>query len=143
MINSGPSEARKQVNRFSIRVAKGCALPIEILADLPIFCEPLLSDDQSRLIGINFWTAEASGDPEGDYAWGEFLGEEAVRYVRDHGAQEVLTAALQWMGASLYFEDRCPGPLENGFVYRVLKDYPDAVVRLFMLVHQQHPEMLN
>jgi hypothetical protein len=143
MINSEPSRTRLQLERFSIVVAEGCALPIEIVADLPICCEPVLSEDQSRVAGINFWAVEASGDPEGDYAWGEFLGYEVVRYVSDHGAPNFLTAILQWMGASLYFEDRCPGPLENGFVYRVLRDFPDAVDRLFMAVYQQHPEALN
>jgi hypothetical protein len=54
-----------------------------------------------------------------------------------------LTCILLWMGATLHFEDRCPGPLENGFVYRVLRDYPDAVDRLFMAVHRHHPEKLN
>jgi hypothetical protein len=143
VINSEPSRTRQQLERFSIVAAEGCVLPTEVWADLPIFCEPVLSEDQSKVAGINFWAVEASGDPEGDYAWGEFLGDEAVRYVRDHGAPNFLTAALQWMGAVLHFEDRCPGPLENGFVYRVLRDFPDADDRLFMAVYQQHPEHLH
>jgi hypothetical protein len=134
---------RQQMKRFSILAAGGRTLSIDTVVGLPICCEPVLGDDGVSVVGINFWAADASADSEADYAWGEFLGDQAVQYVRRHGAPEFLTSVLQWMGASLYFEDRCPGPLENGFVYRVLKDYPDAVDRFFMAVHRQHPERLN
>jgi hypothetical protein len=120
------TQRRLQMKRFSIQAAEGCALPVEIVADLPICCEPVLSDDGSSVVGINFWVA----DWEADYSWGEFLGDEAVRYVRDHPGTEILTNILYWMGASLHFEDRGPGALEDGFVYRVLRDYPDAVERM-------------
>jgi hypothetical protein len=120
---------RQQMERFSIQAAGGCVLPVEIVADLPICCEPVLRDDGS-LVGINFFGVEASGDADGDRAWGEFLAEDAIRYAREHPGFEILTGILSWMGAALHFEDRGPGPLENGFVYRILRDYPDAVERV-------------
>jgi hypothetical protein len=132
-VTAGPNiqaRRRQQMERFSILAAGGCALPIEIVAALPICCEAVLSDDGSRVIGINFFGVEASGDAEGDTAWGEFLAEDAVRYAREHPGSEILTGILSWMGAALHFEDRGPGPLENGFVYRILRDYPDAVERV-------------
>jgi hypothetical protein len=134
---------RHRLERLSILVHESWTLPVEVVADLPMFCEPLLGEDGSTLVGISYWSVDATNDPEGDHAWGEFLGEEAIAYVRRHDKPEFLTLVLLWMGGTLHFEDRCPGPLENGFVYRVLRDYPDAVVRVFMAVHQQHPEALN
>jgi hypothetical protein len=116
-------------------------MPTEMLADLPLCCAPIFGDD--RVIAINFWAVEASDDAESDRAWGEFLAEDALRHVRDHDCPAILTAILLWIGGSLHYEERCPGPLENGFVYRVLKDHPDAVDRVFMAAYQQHPQHLH
>jgi hypothetical protein len=132
---------RQQIERFSVMVAEG--LRVESLTDLPACCSPVLSDDLSKVAGINFWAIEWLGDSDLDYVTGECFADDAVRYVRDRGQPEVLTCILMWMGAALYFEGRCAGPLERGFFERVLKSYPDAVDRLFMAVHQQHPERLN
>jgi hypothetical protein len=132
---------RQQIERFSVIAAEG--LRVECLTDLPACCSPVLSDDLSKVAGISFWAIEPFGDPELDYVTGECFADDAVQYVRDRGQPEVLTCILMWMGAALHFEARCAGPLERGFVERVLKVYPDAVERLFMAVHQQHPELLN
>jgi hypothetical protein len=56
---------------------------------------------------------------------------------------EFVTTVLLWIGGTLHHERRCPGPLEWGFVRRVLQDYPDAIDRVFMAVHREHPEQLN
>jgi hypothetical protein len=74
---------------------------------------------------------------------GELHGDEAVRYAREHDQPEFLTCVLLWMGAALFYGDRCAGPLEHGFVDRIRKDYPHAIDHLFMRVYQQHPEALN
>jgi hypothetical protein len=133
-----------EMERFSIMAGEGgLPIPTEMLADLPVCCAPIFGDDPVRVIAINFWAIESAGDVDSDRAWGEFLAEDALRYVCDHDSPEILTAILLWMGGSLHYEERCPGPLENGFVYRVLKGHPDAVDRLFMAVYQQHPEHLH
>jgi hypothetical protein len=132
---------RQQIERFSVMVAEG--LRVESLTGLPACCSPVLSDDLSKVAGINFWAIEPLGDSELDYVTGECFADDAVQYVRDRGHPEVLTCILMWVGATLHFEERCAGPLERGFIERVLKDYPDAVDRLFMAVYQQHPERLN
>jgi hypothetical protein len=135
---------RQRVELLSIMVVEGCApMSIERAAELPICCAPIFGGDPTEIAGINFWAVEACDDAEGDHAWGEFLAEDVVRYVRERDQPEFLTVVLLWIGASLHFEERCAGPLESGFVYRVLQDYPDAIDQLFMAVHQQHPERLN
>jgi hypothetical protein len=135
---------RQRMERFSILAAENCVpISIEHLAELPVCCAPIFGDDPMKIVGINFWAVEASGDAEGDHAWGEFLAEDVVRYVRERDQPEFLTVVLLWIGAILHFEERCAAPLENGFVYRVLQDYPDAIDQLFMAVHRQHPEALN
>jgi hypothetical protein len=117
---------------------------MDTLADLPFCCAPVpTEEDSSQAASVNFWDVEASGDADGDYAWGEFLAEDAIRYVREHPGTEILTGILYWMGGALHFEDRCLGPLEKGFVCRVLQDYPDALDRTFAAVYRQHPEQLN
>jgi hypothetical protein len=64
-------------------------------------------------------------------------------YVRAHPGTEILSAILYWMGVTVHFEERCPGPLENGFVRRVQRDVPDAVEQMFAAVYRQHPNALN
>jgi hypothetical protein len=49
--------------------------------------------------------------------------------------------ATQFSTPAAHYEERCPGPLENGFVYRVLSDYPDAVDRLFAAVYRQQAKL--
>jgi hypothetical protein len=136
---------RQWLNRFSLTVAENCRpLAKETWAHLPFCCAPVpAEDDPSQVAGVNFWDVEASGDADKDCALGRILAEDAVRYVREHPDSEILTGILYWMGAALHFEDRGPGPLEDGFVYRVLLDYPDAVHRMFAAVGPQCPSELN
>jgi hypothetical protein len=139
------AERRQWLNQLSLAAGEDCGpYPMPSRADLPLCCVALsVEDDPSRMAGVNFWDVDASGDADSDKAWGEFLAEDAVRYVRAHPGTEILTGILYWMGAALRFEERCPGPLENGFVYRVLRDYPDAVEQMFAAVYRQCPERLN
>jgi hypothetical protein len=132
---------RQQIELFSVAAAED--VRVECLIDLPACCLPVLSDDGSKIAGINFWAIEPIGDPDLDYGTGECFAEDALQYVRDRGRPNVLTCILMWIGATLHFEARCAGTLERGFVERVLKDCPDAVDQLFMAVYRQHPEQLN
>jgi hypothetical protein len=137
---------RHQIEQFSIRVFEDQGpLPVASFSDLPLCCAPVLyaDPDPAHVIGINFWDLEPVGDPRADAVTGECFAEDALGYVRDHPGTEILTSILYWIGVTLHFEERCAGPLENGFVYRVLRDCPDAVDRMFATVYQQHPEHLH
>jgi hypothetical protein len=65
-----------------------------------------------------------------------------MRYDRENPCADILRGILYWMGAALHFEGRCAGTLEKGFIYRVLRDRPDAVDQVFA-VYRQHPQQLN
>jgi hypothetical protein len=117
-------------------------VPVLAFADLPFCCAPVLSsDDQSMAIGVNFWAIEASNDAEADHAYGEFLADDAMRYDRENPGADILSGILYWMGAALHFEGRCTGPLEKGFIYRVLRDRPAAVDRMFAMVYRQQAKL--
>ncbi len=114
------------------------------LAQFPTFCAVVRKEDDPSVVKwIEFWAPKSTGDIEWDYVAGELYGEEAIQYVRNHDKPEFLTCVLLSIGMVLHFESRCAGLLERGFIDRVLKDFPDAVDRVFMLVHQHHPEVLN
>jgi hypothetical protein len=134
---------RYQLERLSIRAFEGHE-PVATLASLPRCCAPvLMNGDPLQVIGINFWVPEPGGDREAEAAMGKFFAEDALQYVRDHPDEEILTSILYWMGAALHFEERCAGPLQDGFVRRVQHDYPDAVDRMFAAVYRQCPGQLN
>jgi hypothetical protein len=133
---------RHQIEQFSIGAFEGLGpLPTSGVSDLPLCCAPVL--DGAQVIGLNFWDLEPVGDPGADAATGELFAEDALWYVRDHPGTEILTSILYWIGVTLHFEERCAGPLEQAFVYRVLRDFPDAVDRMFAAVYRHHPGQLN
>jgi hypothetical protein len=128
---------------LSVRSFEGLAgAPVSAFADIPLCCALVPApDDQSKALGVNLWAVEASDDTEADRAWGECLADDAMRYDRENPGADILSGILYWMGAALHFEGRCAGPLENGFVYRVLRDCPDAVDRMFAAVYRQQAKL--
>jgi hypothetical protein len=121
------------MEQFSGLAAETVSLPIEIIADLPVFCEPLLSDNGSRLAGINFWAVDATDDAEGDRSWGWYCGDEAVRYARERDMPEFLTTVLLWMGGTLHHESRCPGPWSGASCAASFKIIPKPSIECLWL----------
>jgi hypothetical protein len=119
-------------------------------SDLPTFCEPIIKDDDpSMAIGINFWPPKLDellvgvADPQADYELGVLFGDEAICFIRDRYGPALLTVVLMFMGERLYREQRCPGPLERGFLDRIRDDCPDVVDAVVMEHFRQHPQQLN
>ena len=120
-------------------------IPVDLLVGrFPTFCVPIPRDDDPTLaIGINFWAPSPIGDAEFDYTLGELHAQEALDFVRDHNEFEFFCAVFNWMGARLFYEERCVGPMERGFVDGIRTRDPGVVERFLMTWHQQHPERLN
>jgi hypothetical protein len=125
-------------------VSENCGgIPVASLAHFPTFCAPVLKDDDPSLaMGINFWAVEPIGDAEIDYALGDLYGQEAVCFLREH-EPSFLTCVFMWMGARLLDDERCPGPLELGFIERVRTQRPDAIDRVVMDYYRYLPGKMN
>jgi hypothetical protein len=129
-------------------------MPVERLkSQLPTFCEPVLKeDDPTQAIAIDFWPAKLNdcfcGEnfPLSDgaaYELGDLFGQETAWFIRHRHGPALLGVVLMWMGERLQIEQRCPGPLERGFLDHIKRDCPDAVDWVVMQHFQQHPEQLN
>jgi hypothetical protein len=114
-------------------------MPVERLkSQLPTFCEPVLKgDDPTQAIAIDFWPPKLTdrfreencplGDEGTAYELGDLFGQEAAWFIRHRHGPALLGVVLMWMGERLHREQRCPGPLERGFLDRIERDCPDAV----------------
>jgi hypothetical protein len=125
-------------------------IPMDRLrADLPTFCVPILKDGDPT---IDLWPATLNalrpaepclpGDHMG-YDLSALFGQETVWFIRNSQGRSLLAAVLMWMGFRVHNEQRCPGPLERGFLSRIESDCPDAVDWVVMDYFRQHPEILN
>jgi hypothetical protein len=92
----------------------------------PTFCAVAFRNDNRDVVKwIDFWAVKPCGDPAADYARGRGYADEAIWHVRATGQPVFIECVLVFMSMKLC--DRDAGELEQGFVDRIVNDFPDAM----------------
>jgi hypothetical protein len=89
---------------------------------------------------IDFWAVKPCGNAAADYARGRRYADEAIWHVRTTGQPVFIECVLVFMGMKL--RDREAGKLEQGFVDRIVSDFPDAMNEVTNRLLRR-PETLN
>jgi hypothetical protein len=102
-----------------------CALhfvPVADLADLPIFCKPVLKlDDPTMATWIDTWAVEPTGDHVTDWNMGQDFADIAVRYARAKKEPAWINFVLGMMQWKISRGLIVPGSVEGGFFARLAK----------------------
>jgi hypothetical protein len=91
------------------------------LAGLPSFCRPIIDDETSSVVSVDFWAVEASGDDEFDRFFGELLAQDARDYARRSAQPEFVDLVLVWLSWVTRGEF---GPFERAFIEHVMRNDP-------------------
>jgi hypothetical protein len=116
------------------------------LAGLPSFCKPIIDDETSLVVGVDFWAIEASGDEEFDQFFGELLAEDALDYSRGCAQPDFVDLVIVWLAcgwSSLGREKRELGPMERAFIEHVFRNDPHCANRLMALITSTFPQFRN
>ena len=108
----------------------------------PTFCAVAFrSDDRAAVKWIDFWAVKPCGNAVTDYARGRRYADEAIWHVRATGQPGFIACVLVFIGIKL--RDRAAGALEQGFVDRIMNDFPDAMDEVIIRLLRCRPEMVN
>jgi hypothetical protein len=127
-----------------VKNAHNKPIAAEYLASLPSFCMAIFQNgDPHRAPWIDFWAVEPSGDSSADYACGDRLGVEALEHARKTGEPKFVDCVILWMNFVFRSEGKELGPLEHGFLHRVLRDDVQLADRLLAQISSAHPGLRN
>src|ERR1035437_2309263 len=97
-------------------------VPVADLADLPIFCAPVLTiDDPTLACGIDGWNVDRSGDHITDWNRGQDYADLAVAYARTKRDPAWIGFILASIAFKVRFGLMTAGSLEGGFFTRIGK----------------------
>jgi hypothetical protein len=118
------------------------AFVVDHAEKFPTFCAVAFrNDNRSVVTSIDFWAVKPCGNAAADYARGRRYADEAIWHVRATGQPVFIECVLVFMGIKL--RDREAGELEQGFVDRIVNDFPDAMDEVIFRLLRRRPETLN
>jgi hypothetical protein len=104
---------------------------------LPSFCRPIIDDETSSVVGVDFWAVAASEDDLIDQIHGEILSDELLAYTRRSGQPEFADLVIVWVTVTR----REFGPLERAFIEHVMRNDPRCADRIAALIYSQHSDL--
>lgn len=108
----------------------------------PTFCAVAFrNDDRATVTWIDFWAVKPCGDPVADYARGQRYADEAIWHVQTTGQPVFIECVLVFMSIKLRHRDA--GELEQGFVDRIVDDFPDAMNEVIIRLSRHRLACLN
>jgi hypothetical protein len=103
----------------------------------PTFCAVAFrNDDREAVTWIDFWAVKPCGDPASDYARGRRYADEAIWHARTTGQPVFIECVLIFMSMKLRHRDA--GALEQGFVDRIISDFPHAMDEAIIRLSRHH-----
>lgn len=122
--------------------ANAAAFVVDPAKSIPTFCAVAFRNhDGAAVKWIDFWAVSPCGDPVADYARGRRYADEAIWHARATGQPVFIECVLVFMGIKL--RDRDAGELEQGFVDRVVTDFPDVMDELMFRLSRRCFKPLN
>jgi len=137
-----PTTNPAHIGSRSMITGNAVAFVVDNTKKFPTFCSVAFHDDNRAAVSwIDFWAVKPCGNAAADYARGRRYADEAIWHVRTTGQPGFIECVLLFMGMKL--RDRDAGELEQGFVDRIVNDFPNALDEVVTRILRRRPVLPN